>query len=156
MTKHSSDKQVPVVTDDQSYLRVLNTPFDTDSFMYLMEVSYRASTGELHGSHISPPQPSDEPVLCFTDHPMNRAMMAVGREISHLSEDQRIAILWRIMGLGKLLEKLESDSRFNDMVRHSDKLVELHPDLILAYAAAPMVMDGDDIVPDMEAIWGAL
>lgn len=131
----------------------IREPIPFETFQFAMGLYEQGARG-MPGYHLKGgPGPDDPPGgLYLTNIPINRGMMAVVREMQHLSETMRQGLLWRLMHFGQVFEAARADSRFDVHFKPSDEdgAVMVSDAFIRAAGEFQFVEQGGDLVPDME------
>jgi len=129
--------------------RQLEIPADVETFKFAVGLFQEAATAKLHGSHIPPPS---SPGFHLTNVPLNRGMLAIVRETQHLSDDERQALMMRVMHFGETLELARQDSRFSEHLQASEAGYTVSNELMEAIAKVPYVVVGDHITADLDGL----
>lgn len=156
MSKKAKKKQ-SAVRKQLAKLSAFIKPVDPELYRFCVDVAGRAITGDLHDCHVPPP-PDDTPEgsIYFTDIPMNRAMLAVLREIQHLPYEDQLPVSWRVMHTADYFRRLMSDGRFEDYFRLEDDGSYVDERIFDALAVAPMVVKEEDVTIDVDAVFRSL
>ena len=136
-------------TLEEMVRRQLTVPVDTDTFKYAVALYQEAASARLQGAHIPPASGHG---LHLTNVPLNRGMLAIVRETQHLSDDQRQALMMRVMHFGETLEAASADARFSAHLRKDDVGFEVSNELMDALAKTPYTVVGDHITADFDLL----
>lgn len=124
---------------------------DRKVFEYALQVFLHASLGEMPGAHIPPP-PAGEAGMFLTNHPLNRGMMAVKRELPQLDEVQFTTLFTRLYCYRGDIARCMEDIRFSDLIKLSEdgQDILVHDELTGNYAGCRFVATDEFMGADLE------
>ena len=141
----------------------LSIPIDPEQFLFFFGIfdAAAAMTMPVENPESTPViQTPDGAVYSFTDRPMNRGMLAAGKEMraQGLSDDQRFAVLTRLMHFPDVYRHKERLRRF---IKPTDEAgaYSVNEVLIKACATAKFILDPNTMkfdINDVERIAGEL
>lgn len=133
---------------------ILSVPVDPALFEFAIPLYQAAASGSYPDAHIKPGEPGEEAGWRLTNIPMNRGMLAVMNETRHLSQDERQALVMRLMHLGDALSAAHADPRFAEHVKDGEDNVLLVSDVFQhGLAVCKFKVSNDFVVPDMDDLW---
>jgi hypothetical protein len=133
---------------------ILTVPVDPAVFEFAIPLFQAAASGAYPDAHIKPAQPDDGPGFRLTNIPMNRGMLAVMKETKHLSQDEREALVMRLMHFGDAFVAARADPRFAEHVKDGqDDAVLVSDAFQRGVAVCAFKVTDDHVVPDMDDLW---
>jgi len=129
--------------------RQLTLVVDPATFKFALSLFQEAASGRMSGSHINKPL---EPGLHLTNIPMNRGMLAIVRETRHLGEDERQALMLRVMHFAETIQAVSADARFAEHVCIDDSGFQISDEFIEAYSSCKFTIVDEHIRVDSESL----
>lgn len=124
---------------------------DPETFAFALGVYSAAFMGHSPNSHVPPPPP-DATGYSFADIPINRGMLAVMREMQHLSHDDRTTLCARIMEVSQTVSMASEDERFSEHLIWTPTHMNVSNSFINAMAVCKFKMSGDKCFADLDDI----
>lgn len=137
--------------------RILSVPVDPAVFEFAIPLYQAAASGAYPDAHIAPPEPGEGPGFRLTNIPMNRGMLAVMNATRHLSQDERQALVMRLMHFGDALNAARADPRFAVHVKEGEDDGILVSEVFQrGLAVCDFKVSDDYVVPDMDDLWNRI
>jgi len=151
MGKQGRTKVQKTMYSDEAAKRFCG-PVDPELLLFAIPLYQAAAMGTMPGSHIPRPDPESGPRIALTNIPMNRGMLAVMNQTRHLSQEERMALGWRLMHFGEAIQAASKDPRFTNHVRPAAEAgaTEVSDGFQRAYARCKFAGGSDHIRIDMD------
>jgi hypothetical protein len=129
--------------------RQLRIPADPETLKFAVGLFQEAASGRMHGAHIKRP---NEPGMHLTNVPLNRGMLAIVKETQHLTDDDRQALMMRVMHFGETISAAAGDSRFEKHVQSTPDGFKVSDEFMEAFATCRFQVTNDHICADMDSL----